>query len=555
MNLRSPVTLSSLPNEIFDAIFDYVPQRDIVQCVLVSQTCLTHLTRYVWRTIDITSPVQLTLFHASIVQQALTRNAGHVHSLSITYQCLCAIFLPEFNTPDPFPCGPRHHNTTPLDFRKRNAKLYNRFVSLVQQQTSALSELVLDVPFSSELLLKLVNEDLPHLQHLELRAGASGSELDLKRLLKHLPKSIRTIFVSKGDIWRPRIGDDDDNSTAQSTNTHPTIKHHHALKLLHLVADLKGAEEYALLPFLESCSNNLKVFSGTMRTGCFQNKNIAAVLARLGIYLDRLELGDLPQGCNSYDRDIADMISLSDQWSDLSTLGLLGGVGCWVMAAVQSNCHQLETLDLGRGAKIMGAHVRSILSRARCLKSIRIDPTTLIVMASDLVASEWATTSLRVLAMRIDLGQGYSEQSNHVSLAEVNITTPFASCPLQCQLFRHIGTQTMLQELILGGSRDEKGEREINCEGKCLDVTLASGLDELAGLKELAALDLGDLSHTMGIVELEWIHRQWRSLRRLKGVIRSWKPQPGAQKWIRKRRMQRRTSDEVVMRPRRSRPS
>lgn len=573
MDSRSPPTLLSLPNEILDAIFHYVPQKDIVQCVLVSRAWLTHLTPHVWRTINIQSPAQLTLFQTPIVQQALTRNAGHVHDLSITYQCLFAIFLPKrilahhiqpkyeniggfrpalftnlralqwSNTPD-----------APFHFRLHDASLKIRFVSLVQQQTTALRKLVIDVPVYSELPLKLITEDLPHLQHLELSSCASESELDLKSLLENLPESIRTVFVAEWKILRPRVGDGDDYSTAQPTNTHPAIKHHHALKSLHLGADLNGTEQCVLLPFLESCSSNLKVFSGTTRAGCFQNKTIAAVLDKLGICLDRLELEDLPQGSDSDDRDIANTISLSAQWTDLWNLGSLRGVGRWTMAAVLSNCHRLETIDLGRGAKITSAHVEGILSRARCLKSIRIDPGTLIVMASDLVASEWATTSLRVLSMGIDLGQGYSEQSNHASLAEVNTTTPFASCPLQRQLFRRIGTQTMLQELILGGSRRGQGESEINHEGKCLDVALASGLDELAGLKELAVLDLGDLGHTVDMEELERIRRQWPSLRRLRGVIRTWMPQPGAQEWIQIRE-RRGTSDEVVLRPRGSQPN
>ncbi|KAF9332641.1 hypothetical protein BG006_004478 [Podila minutissima] len=260
--------------------------------------------------------------------------------------------------------------------------------------------------------------------------------------------------------------------------------------------------------------------------------SIAAVLDKLGSCLERLELEDVPQGSDSDDRDIANTVSLSAQWTDLWNLGSLREVGRWTMAAVLSNCHQLKMIDLGRGVKIRSAHVEGILSRARCLKSIRIDSGTLIVMASDLVASEWATTSLRVLSMGIDLGQGYSEQSNHASLAEVNTTTPFASCPLQRQLLRRIGTQTMLQELILGSSRRGQEESEINHEGKYLDVALASGLDELAGLKELAVLDLGDLGHTVDMEELERICRQWPSLWRLRGVIRTWMPQPGAQERI-----------------------
>lgn len=510
MNSRStPLTLSSLPPEILDTIFQYLSRYDILQCVCVSRAWQTHLAPLIWRSINIKIPAQLALFQSSSVQHTLARNAAHVHHLSITFRSLCSIFLPKnipphyiqrkseniagfrpalltnlrtlewFNIKDP---PLRNIHSTALPYRPgwHESRLDAQFASLVQQQKSALSRLVIDVPICSKLLLKLVTEDMPHLQHLEVRS--TGSELDLKTMLENLPECIRAVSVTKRYIRLPS-GDDDNNSNSNkstgvaqtSTNgQQPIIKRHDALESFRLLTDLKGMEEFILLPFVESCSSNLKILSGDVRLGCFQNKNLARALAKLGIFLNRLQHDDLPNGLHTNDRDIAHLLSLSSDWVDLSNLRALDGVGPLTVAAILDQCEHLETINLGGRAKIVSADVQAILILARCLTSICIAPGTLIVNATSLVAGpEWATTSLRVFSMRIDVG----EESNS-----------------QQQLFRRLGLQKQLRELVLGCSRREMTERD---ESKCLDMTLANGLDELAGLK-LAVLDLGDMAHAVG---------------------------------------------------------
>ncbi|KAG0035184.1 hypothetical protein BGZ82_005371 [Podila clonocystis] len=206
-------------------------------------------------------------------------------------------------------------------------ELERRFASLVQQQkSSALRKLVVNVPVSSSLLLQLVAVDLPLLQHLEGRDARP--KLDLKAMPENLSERVKTVFETAQQIRRP-------GAIQPNQATHgPVVKRHHALEALHLVADLKGIEELVLVPFLESCGSTLRVFSGSMRAPCFRNKNIATVLAKLGICQNRLEFDDLPQGPNSHDRDVVDVISLSAKWTDLSKLGSLDGVGPSTMAAV-----------------------------------------------------------------------------------------------------------------------------------------------------------------------------------------------------------------------------
>lgn len=549
--MKSRSGLSSLPPEILDTIFKYLDRDDVLRCVYVSRAWYTHLNPLVWRSINIKIPAQRTLFQSSTVQLALVRNAAHVHHLSITFQSLCSIFLPRYSPPHFIqprsvsiggfrralltnlrtlewfnikdrPSSNVHPTALSYRFTRHDSELDAQFASLVRQQKSALSTLVIDVPISSKLLLQLVTEDMPHLQHLDVRSP--GSELDLKTMLENLPESIRTVSVITQRIRLPSDNDSNNNSNkstgvAQSSTNRqqPIIKRHGALESLRLSTDLKGMEELILLPFIESCSNNLKELGGDVQLGCFGNKSLARALAKLGIFLNRFQYGDLPNGLRSRDREIAHLLSLSSDWTDLSNLRALNGVGPLTVAAILDQCEHLETIDFGGRAKIVDTDVQVILGFARCLSSICIAPDTLIVKAASLVAGpEWATTSLRVFSMRINVAEESSSQR---------------------QLFRRLGLQTQLQELVLGWPECDMTHHE----SKCLDMTLANGLDELAGLKKLAVLDLGDMAHAVGVDELEWMSQHWCGMRRLSGVVRLWKTLPGTrdafktdrvQKWI-----------------------
>jgi hypothetical protein len=57
-----------------------------------------------------------------------------------------------------------------------------------------------------------------------------------------------------------------------------------------------------------------------------------------------------------------------------------------------------------------------------------------------------------------------------------------------------------------------------------LEFSLASGLDLLAGMKELRVLDVRWTTHRIGVEELEWMHVNWPQLREIRGLdsAREW---------------------------------
>ncbi|KAF9339101.1 hypothetical protein BGZ91_007031 [Linnemannia elongata] len=116
---------------------------------------------------------------------------------------------------------------------------------------------------------------------------------------------------------------------------------------------------------------------------------------------------------------------------------------------------------------------------------------------------------------------------------------------VQKWIYRQLANMSGLQELILG-RRDVNWSR-MNTRGldasmsaieieealsndfvtyqyDCLEFSLESGLEILAGLKELRVLDVKSTAHRIGIAELEWMRVHWPKLKTIEGLVsrREW---------------------------------
>lgn len=59
---------------------------------------------------------------------------------------------------------------------------------------------------------------------------------------------------------------------------------------------------------------------------------------------------------------------------------------------------------------------------------------------------------------------------------------------------------------------------------RCLEFSLASGLELLGGMEELRVLDVRSTAHRIKIAELDWMHVNWPKLKEIKGLVskREW---------------------------------
>ena len=122
---------------------------------------------------------------------------------------------------------------------------------------------------------------------------------------------------------------------------------------------------------------------------------------------------------------------------------------------------------------------------------------------------------------------------------------PTLRFPVQRWIYTQLGRMTGLEELILGlqdlskstmenaglnssmnlAAMEEaallKGIRMFNYQS--LEFSLESGLDLLAGLKELRMLDIRSTAHYIGVAELEWMHVNWPKLETIRGLETDWR--------------------------------
>ncbi|KAF9550728.1 hypothetical protein EC957_012045 [Mortierella hygrophila] len=124
----------------------------------------------------------------------------------------------------------------------------------------------------------------------------------------------------------------------------------------------------------------------------------------------------------------------------------------------------------------------------------------------------------------------------HIATFDQDSIAQQESRSLQRRILRQLGQLTHLRILRLGSSgRDWDNPHhmrlEIEMEGTrttmvvdeyvqttCLELSLASGLDELAELKDLETLDVTQLAHRIGMAEVQWMVENWPKLKSIPGL-------------------------------------
>ncbi|KAF9538831.1 hypothetical protein EC957_006179 [Mortierella hygrophila] len=96
------------------------------------------------------------------------------------------------------------------------------------------------------------------------------------------------------------------------------------------------------------------------------------------------------------------------------------------------------------------------------------------------------------------------------------------SCQYQKSAYKNLAKYVHLRHLNLGGldsvqSGTTKTTGADHTAPDCLELTLESGLSELAGIRFLETLGVGGLSHRMGTKDLEWMCQHW-PLKKVSGL-------------------------------------
>ncbi|KAF9920712.1 hypothetical protein FBU30_009371 [Linnemannia zychae] len=532
-------TLLTIPAEVLEGILLFLSQHDLTQCIRVSQAWNKAFVPYLWETLKFSSRRQINQFLTKQVQRVFLKNAKFVRVLHILHKESYDRFLPSRHTLtnepgiiriDVFAKGPftnlvtleLHHLRYPVDDHDQ------RIVALIRQNPS-LRRLKIGIKMDSETVMCLVKSYLPNLQDMDISTLWHG---DVKALLMSLPECIKVVVL--GNVRHKATFNTGKGSRVKSDVKLPMTKQHHALESISIggiLNHLAGQEENILVPFLKTCSRNLKYLGGSLSGLLLLNCNVAEALLDLG--LDKMELSRIALQSSTCDATTARGISLNPDWIVIDMP--LRYAGPLTAAAIIDNCKNLQILDLldNRTFGVNGSHLQAILNKATRLKTLRahwlLDLNK--ISADDILSSEWATDSLEYIDFKIHALR-INEFTPNSTAEDVHF-----SRDTQRRVLQRIGQQIHLKELIIGGMAINPYNRIFGHQRTCLELTLECGLDELINLKELELLDIHHMDHRVGIPELEWLDKNLPNLRLLDGIGDSFIP-PSSEvlQWLRDHR-------------------
>ncbi|KAG0026464.1 hypothetical protein BGZ81_006330 [Podila clonocystis] len=516
-----PPPLARLPTEILDLIFSHLDQPTLAACVRVNriwnELCIPRL----WFALRINNAERLERFLTDEAQLALSRNVGHIRELVIMYISVCNIFAPfdtssTTDTDDGSDEHHRHLNCTnlqklditlclesepafaePLDNEGEWQYLspaVEKGIAAFIRRNPGLKTLELMDAMTPETLLPLLTHSLPNLEIVELSLTYAFPPCLAKILLENLPETIRGIQMTVTNT-------NDEGALIAAEKIRESLgvlapRRHSALESLYLEGNLREPENYVVfLPFLESCTRHLEkyVISGL---GWVRQPQVKEALTRLGVVPQSIGPNDLASRERAADHEIAEHLGLSAHWRQIN-LRHCFGTGPLAAAAIMDNGTHLQRLN---------------------------------VEGCDRISSKDLVLILEIVVPR---------PSRHEAGSSSNDSPAWEQCrEIQRQVYRKLGEQKTLCLLGLGSSYfrpltvdDPQYQRQ------CLEMTLESGLDELAGLTELVMLDVSNMDQGIGIPELEWMDRSWRRLLRINGMfMHCVNPVPGAREWIQKNR-------------------
>ncbi|KAG0063154.1 hypothetical protein BGZ92_006062, partial [Podila epicladia] len=372
---------------------------------------------------------------------------------------------------------------------------------------------------------------LPALEEIELDASIHPIHPQaLKRFLEDLPETVRTISLHI-TVSRQR--------TAPSTDL-IKCRPHPRLESIKIRGDMGGEDEYIFARFLGSCNARLR----RVILPCHAQLRISSlfdILERLEVVPDTFcQMIPLEgTGEELTDIDFSRMISRSTKWKRIDIRGQRE-VGLWTAAAIASHCQELESFTLSNCPKVNGAAVQRILCSAPNLLHVDIVGMSkpaygpLQLHASDVVSSSWACKSLETLSINI-IGVSRSDVTlqhyGRPASGALHSGTVEDSHDIQRKILAQIGILTGLQELHFGHNELSAEDRsrfaandmavfeDDEFQLTCLELSLASGLEQLAGLKELQVLNVTRMAHRIGTNELEWMQENWPRLERLEGLF------------------------------------
>ncbi|KAF9297913.1 hypothetical protein BGZ74_009603, partial [Mortierella antarctica] len=477
---------SALPPELQGMIFSRLDQNTLTNCARVNKSWNTIATPLLWRTVSVDTCEQLEILLKDKPRQALYRNAGNIHSLTLylDHWKLLDVLVPRYIGLRIAHCSnirsldlrcAGHSISTlaeALDLIVRNEEEVKTFQTLIQWNPRLTSLSVHCRIFSPSLLLMAISE-ISGLQSLYI--GTTITIIVARLLLNSLPSSIQSVTMYLLDInlaetlveaeeieQEQEQGDESQQKVGISEEM--LSKPHQALETLKIYGPFNSLEHFLFLPFLETCSRKLA------RLECpearyFFDQEVNAALAKLGYFLEQLGPSDLPNGTDSTDAKIAELILVHPRLRAINLEGCKN-VAPLTAGAILDTCEgHLQELHIGGCGNMSSKDLQAILCKARQLeKLVAIDKDNILfqhltLSSKDIAGSVWATSTLQHFECHIIVDPKSDKQTHR-------------------KVYQQLLAQSNLEQLILGRPLDP-GLNDSPCQLDCLDLTLESGLKNL----------------------------------------------------------------------------
>lgn len=559
--MKSRPSLESLPREVQYIVADYLNMKDLKTCVVANSDWKAIFTPPIWSTINMSRGSHFAKFSIAAVQQALAANARYVKHLSIHFSAMLDCVVPDAESAqiDIIDPSATHHvrklivdhnllstvwtNLCTLEVHSclQTIAFETQIVALVRRNRGLIS-LRLSHDQTVETVQELVSVLCPSLREFHLSTPISPNTA--KFFLENLPDGIRTISLNIQ--IKP---DEQEDHEYSPTEIGP--RPHLLLESLRITGVFTGYQEHVLLPFLARCGTKLKKIDIT-DTGYFSSKDIGSALALLGFDYSSIYPAELPNGKDSLDDDIAKLLKskpllISVHLTNCCSAG-------WLTAAVLHSSEHLQELDLC-GSNLPSRELRTILAGAKNLRFLdaisprpsrkqlkatraplpmRMNTNDPLFLSNDLAEGQWALTSLERFVCRIRVQRpkwhvpAPPDGGGALNIAAGENTIEFYHA-MQQPIYRKLGLQTHLRELTLGCNVVSRQDFQWHC----LEMTLASGLGQLAALKDLRVLSVLGMNHRISDTELEWMDAYWPRLERVEGLCdKDGNAEPEVKAWI-----------------------
>lgn len=578
----------ALPPEIQIMVTRNLQQQDLSRTVLLNKKWYSTCNPQLYRTVRLSTPLQLQRFLSLFMSGSINRHASHIKFLLT-----------------------RHLEILPplmrlLDGNTVTTTTISAELSLVGLEILPHRALRILTSEEDDLLLSFLRRS-PQLLHLAIRRVSENAGLYLSTIAINLP-NLRTLsifdvlgarppFVFKesavrflescsADLERLVLAwetlsyaevaidhlDYDGNGGDGDGKTHdsPATKSHPALRFL----SARVNSISVLSSFVEGSPGLQAViqpeFQSRRVNTLFQHSSPLHLALQQITGVRFMELS-LPAAISD-DGTISSVIStinnlpdgIQRQWRTISIEGTINGGRVSpnvIVKAIVENCRQgLVHLYIPQGWQLASEDVHSILCNVMDLRVFNVVHLPRM-SASDVISSQWECRWLTKLSVQIFdiprpdilIGRKGRVRSSSERAAEGTIE---ASRAIQRKVYHQLGALTCLEFLDLGldvenGSREELVDDidgtiyDPQFQMDCLELSLASGLDLLGDLQNLRSLRIVGMEHRIGVPELQWMMAHFPRLERFIGLnpevcylplflrpTREYKPEPGVRQWL-----------------------